>query len=436
MTGDRWVVLGLAPARTPWFSTVAQWSNAGTLPVEYVKCLSTDELRVRLRSGRPASAVLVDARVPGLDRDLLAEVAKAGCLPIVVGADGPAGKWAALGAGATIADLAEPQSLLDALGPARRITRSDAALPDAPPAALPSPAAWHAKVAAVCGSGGTGSSTVAMALAQGLGRDPRNGDLVLLADLARHGDLGMLHDATDVVPAVQELVEAHRFGTPSHHDVHGMTFHLPERGYSLLLGLRRPAAWSTVAPHAFAAAFDGLQRAFRVVVCDIDADLEGEADGGSVDVEDRNVMARTAAARADVVFAVGLPGVKGMHSLVRVIRQLDQCGVPFDRVQPVVNRAPRSPRTRAELTAALAALLPEAADLASPLFLAERRVDECIQDARPMPAALTGPLAGAWRAALNRTRPNDVGAMVAAGAPERVTPGSLGHWADEDTEVV
>ena len=49
MTGDRWVVLGLAPARTPWFSTVAQWANAGTLPVEYVKCLSTDELRVRQR---------------------------------------------------------------------------------------------------------------------------------------------------------------------------------------------------------------------------------------------------------------------------------------------------------------------------------------------------------------------------------------------------
>ena len=60
MTSARWVVLGLAPARTPWFTAVAQWANAGTVPIEFLKCLSADELLVRLRSDQPASAVLLD----------------------------------------------------------------------------------------------------------------------------------------------------------------------------------------------------------------------------------------------------------------------------------------------------------------------------------------------------------------------------------------
>ena len=77
--------------------------------------------------------------------------------------------------------------------------------------------------------GGTGRSTVATALAQGLAGDPRNLDLVCLADLALHADQAMLHGATDVVPGVVELVEAHRTGAPSIDDVRGLTWHVTDR---------------------------------------------------------------------------------------------------------------------------------------------------------------------------------------------------------------
>ena len=43
-----------------------------------------------------------------------------------------------------------------------------------------------------------------MALAQGLGHDPRHRDLTLLADMALHADLAMLHDARDIVRHVEQ----------------------------------------------------------------------------------------------------------------------------------------------------------------------------------------------------------------------------------------
>src|SRR5205823_7662028 len=137
VTANRWVVLGLAPARTAWFSAVAQWANAGSLPVEFLKCLSADELRVRLRSDRPASAVLLDARMPGADRDLLADVLAAGCLPIVVGPAGADARWVDLGAPVFLSDSFSPEDLVDTLAPARRIDRMQAL--SAGPASTASP---------------------------------------------------------------------------------------------------------------------------------------------------------------------------------------------------------------------------------------------------------------------------------------------------------
>ena len=61
MSGERYVLLGLAPARAPWFAALAQWATAATIAAEFIKCVSGDEVRARLASGRPHSALLVDA---------------------------------------------------------------------------------------------------------------------------------------------------------------------------------------------------------------------------------------------------------------------------------------------------------------------------------------------------------------------------------------
>jgi hypothetical protein len=429
MAGDRYVVLGLGMPRSSWFKAVAQWSTSGSLPVEFVKVVSIEELHARLASGRRFSALLVDGSMSGVDRDLLDRTRATGCAVIVTGDDRR--NWEEAGANAVLAATFDQRDLLDALrGTSVMIGRVDAsATTDPAPVA---PMAWRGRLAAVCGPGGAGASTVSIALAQGAASDVRNGGLVVLADLARPGEQAMLHDARDVVPGIEELVEAHRAGAPTAADVRSHTFHVESRRYALLLGLRRARSWSALRPRAVEATVAGLARAFRVVVADCDSDLEGEADGGSADVEDRNAMARCATTQADVVFAVGSPGLKGVHSLVRVIGDLMAAGVDGGRIVVVVNRAPRGQRPRAEVARAIADLTPaRRKGLAAPVFLPERNIDGALRDGTRLPAVLVAPLTAAFEEVASRfDHPSRLEAE-----PVAVSPGSLGHWHDEQADA-
>lgn len=424
VAGERYVLIGLAHARSGWFRAVAQWATSGTIPAEFVKCVSGAELRARLSSSRPFSAALVDAGLPALDRDLVDVARRARCAVFAVDDRRGQRDWGALGVAGVLPDFFDPKALLDLLAThAVMVRRGDEVPGDAGQQLEPS---WQGQVALVCGPGGTGASTAAIALAQGLADDPRHGSGVLLADLALHAEQAMLHDARDVVPGVQELVEAHRSRRLTPDAVRAHAFTVEERGYQLLLGLRRARSWSAIRPRAFEAAFDALRSAYRVVVCDADADFEGEEEGGSIEVEERHVMARTAATRADAVFAVGLPGMKGLHSLVRVLNELRSVGVSPSRIVPVLNRAPKSGRARAEMTATLSALTAAGGtSFGPPMFLPERRVDDLLRDGVRLPAALAEPLAEAFVSTVAHAAP------PAAAGPVPVRPGSLGSWAAE-----
>jgi hypothetical protein len=174
--------------------------------------------------------------------------------------------------------------------------------------------------------------------------------------------------------------------------------------------------------------FDGLRRAFDAVVCDTDADVEGEAEGGSLDVEERHLMARTAIRQAGIVVVVGQPGVKGVHSLLVTLTELAAFGVPPARFLIVVNQAPRVPRARAEIAQALTELAgPTVLQGATgPIFIPRRAVDEAVRDGARLPAAVVDPLMAAYRAMAARVQPGSVGPAQ----PMVVTPGSLGAWAD------
>lgn len=428
MTAVRHVVLGLAQARSAWFRSVAAWTNSASLPIEFVKCMSVVEVRAHLSSGRPFSALLVDAGITALDRDLIERANGAGCAVIVVDDVRVERDWPSLGAATVVNPLFAREDLLEVLAAhGREVGRADdlpgghLSLPDAPPVV-------GGQIVMVCGSGGAGASSVSIALAQGLAAHQRPGLRILLADFALHADQAMLHDAGDVMPGVQELVDAHRSGLPAAGDLHTFTFRIDARGYQLLLGLRRARHWSAIRPRAFASAMSSLSRAWDVVVCDTDADLEGEAEGGSIDVEERHVMSRTVADRADVVFAVGRPGLHGLHALVRVLDGLLGHGVDSSRIVPVINGAPKPARARAEIAAAVPALLGRRDDeaLASPIFLPERRVDEALRDGVRLPEALTAPLRGAFVATIERA-----GGRGQAPEPSLIAPGSLGHWSPE-----
>jgi hypothetical protein len=259
---------------------------------------------------------------------------------------------------------------------------------------------------------------------------------VVLADLALHADQALLHDAGDVVPGIQELVEAHRTATPTVDHVRSLTYSVDGRGYDLLLGLRRHRDWPVLRPRAAQAAIDSLLRAYRLAIADVDADLEGDDEVGSVEVEERNVLARSACARSDLVLVVAPGSVTGVRRQVLALDELHRAGVGADRLLPVVNRAPRRARARAEVAAALAEVLGEvdtdlASQLPAPLQLPDRRgLDGLHRLAAPMPDALVGPLTRAVETLLDHAPA--VPAGLDASDPVPVVPGTLGAWPDED----
>lgn len=436
MSHDRYVVLGLAHARSPWFGDVARWATTGSVPVEFVKCVSPAEVRARLAAGRPFSAALLDARLPAVDRDLLASLRDVGVAPVVVESGLVTRDWAALGAPATLPTTFDRAELLDVLAAHATLIDTVTDRVEAPtaPTADPGPG-WRGRLVAVTGRSGSGASTVSIALAQRLADDPRLAGGVMLADLARRAHQAVLHDARDVVPGLQELVEAHRTGQPSFDQVRRLTFDVPSRGYRLVLGLRRPRDWVTVRSRALAAALDGLRGVSRIVVADTDDVLEGEAESGSFDIEDRHLLGRATTTAADLVVVVGTPSVTGLHGLVQHLADLRAHGVDGSRLLAVVNRAPRSARARAELTRVIANLT-GARDRpdphVGPIFVPERRgIDTIHRDVGRLPAVVADPVGRAVLEVLDR-RPERIAEPARAEEPVPIRPGSLGHWADDD----
>ncbi len=324
-----------------------------------------------------------------------------------------------LGAAAQLAPAFDRAELLDALASvATPVERVGAPAPiDGPPVAAPT----AGLVVTCCGPGGTGTSSVAVALAQGLASSGRR---TVLLDACLEAEQAMLHDAVEQHAGVQELAEMHRHGTPGGAELAAVVLRVDRRGYDLVTGLRRARFWGTVRPVAFAAALESLAGEYGAVVIDTDADLEAEADGGSADVEDRTAMSRLSLTRADVVLAVGEPSTKGLHSLHRVLVDLANLGVRSDRTVPVFNRCVRSPRVRSQYVRALADLASWRGGSAQPpLFLPARAVDEAHRDGIPLPhvivSALTNRVEAVCRAGASAAR-------APSATWRRVQPGELG----------
>jgi hypothetical protein len=95
-----------------------------------------------------------------------------------------------------------------------------------------------------------------------------------------------------------------------------------------------------------------------------------------------------------------------------------------------VNRVGRSPRARAEITAALGGLGGlESTAVATPLFVpARRHLDDSLVHAAPLPGSMAQALATSVAALLERTRR----VPIVEPEPVAVAPGSLGTWYDDE----
>ena len=394
---DRYLLVGLARAREPWFTLVSQWASSAILGAEFVKCLSASELAARLDNSPLISAVLLDAAAAGVDRDLIALAAARGSVVAIIDDPRVGRDWTALGAHVVLPREFDPQQLMSRLVDAGAVATTAHVGPVAGlgPTPVDPPIAFDATVIGVCGVAGSGVSTLAAALAQGFGERPDGHGSVLLADLALRSDQAAYHDVGDVIPGVQELVEAHRTGRPSRSSLRSSTFDIAPRGYDLLLGLRRPRDWVTLATRASDAMLQTLGSSYRYLVADLTAEFDGETETGSLDIEERNHLARNVAVRADVVLAVATPDLRGVRGLVRLVDELLALGVAPDRILPVANRAPRSRRLRAELTRTVADLL-DSRVTAPTLLIGDRRNMESLhRSVDPFPDSVVSPLANA-----------------------------------------
>jgi len=404
---DRFVVMGVTHLRSPWFDEVARWATGGTIAIDFVKCVGVAEVAQRLRGGAACSAVLIDAAAPGLDRDLLTAIRRSGAALICVTDPRVQRPAPTLPHITLLPPTFGPEELITTLAAVAQPVSwrtVDRAAEIVPGPVTPEAGTRRAvgRVVAVCGRGGAGSSVISMALAQQLSLRPDGAGSVGLADLTLNGDLACYHDAVDVIPGVQEFVEAHRHGSPGRSNSASMLHEVPERGYALLLGLRRRHDWTVIQPAATAAALDSLAGWFRWTVCDITADFETEEQTGSVDVEERHSLALGATGRADVVVAVGVPTMKGVRDLVRLIDDLVATGVDPASIQPAVNHSPRSRNARAEIAGALGTLCVHPPK-ASPVYVWTRRgLDTGLRCADRLPSAVGDPVADAVTELANR----------------------------------
>ena len=426
---DRFVLIGLAGPRCEWFARVSRWATEAVIPADFIKAISAEEVRARLDTGRRFSVVLLDATVKAVDRDLLDAIRAVGCAAVVVTDHRVQRDWEALGAHATLEAGFDRDELVRLLAThARSVPRVDAVDPGA--LTTPDDGRWQCPVISVTGAAGCGVSTVAMAVAQGLAQDARHLP-VALADFALDADLAVLTDAGDVVPGVQDLVEAHRLGTPTPDTVRSLLFPIPRGGYDLLAGLREPDDWPMLRRGSTEAALAGLRHAYRVLVVDHDADLSGEAETGCRDLEDRNALARAVADVASAVAVVGRQSTQGLHRHVRITRRLLRVLHPSVVVVPVVNHAPRRTLGRADVREAFATLA-EAEDrrMATPVFLGHSRgLEACLLDGAGLPRPLVDPVTDAVephvrRPPRRRTRADDE-------PGHRIGERELGHWSDD-----
>ena len=420
MTAEHFVVLGVGRARAEWLAAVGRWSTSSALPIEFIRCVSVDEVRARLSTDRRHSAVLLDERCVGVDRDLLGAAREAHCPPIVVCGSTPLRDWLALGAASTIA---EPMDHV-VLGAMLREHATPIDRGHLPVATLPTSGSIG-RLVTVTGAGGTGTSMLAMALAAHFAVH----EDVALVDGALDADQALLHDLGDVLPGLPELVDAHRTSTPSSSEIRAALWHCPDHGYDVLPGLRRHRDWATMRRRNVAAAIASVRSSYGVVVADVDLDPEGEADTGSVDVEDRNALSRVLLGDADAVLVTARAGICGIRRLLRNIVLLAEHAIDLDRIVPVIVGAPRTIAQRSESTRAIARLLDDCrpgSTVATPVMVPIRRdLEPFLHDGAPLPASVAGAVGAAVDLVLRTVEPR----TPSSEAPVRIIPGHLGRTA-------
>lgn len=434
---ERQAVLVLVAGRSGWHRSLAGLVDAALAPLALQRCLGADELLSQAASAAATGVAVVDASALGVGRDLFDRLRQLGWGTLVVDGERTARHWTTLGADAAVSPDAPAAELARlALGIAKAHASGrprEVAATHAPWERLATSGSETAearrcgRLVCVLGPGGTGTSTVARAIAQAAASREAS-PTVLLADFARRPHQALLHGSTRDGGGLDELLDHCRLSAPALDSVVATP---PEVGYHLLAGRRTPSAWASWGPFARQAALDALLGTYGIVVADCDGDLEGSAECGSPDVEQRHALQRACVNAADLVVAVGREGLGGLASLLQLladIRRLRHDDPPIG----VVLRATAAPRSLGRASRRLVTRRSEAGELPGlvlpPIPLPEVDIERSLVDGRHLPAALVrscAPLVDALDEL--GPAPTRFGALEAAA----VAPGSLGTAAED-----
>jgi hypothetical protein len=305
--------------------------------------------------------------MPGVDRTLAADLRQAGAALAVVESPGLGPAVERLEADAVLPVDFDTDALAAVLQAHARQRRR------AEPASGVGADATSGRLVAVTGTPGAGASTIAQALATHLaGTGP-----TLLADLALDADQHVRHGVAPGHDGVFELAEALRHAPPGE----VVPPIVRPAAYELLCGLRRRQEWVALNDTVVGQVVDVIRRDREQVVADVDPELDGRAETGSVDIEERNGLARSVVGQASVVVVVGRWSTTGLPRLVRLLADLERHGIARGRLRPLLNGAPRGSGRRA------GRLLDE--PWPDPVTVGhDRRVEGRLREGRPLPDRL------------------------------------------------
>ncbi len=252
-------------------------------------------------------------------------------------------------------------------------------------------------IISVVGPGGVGTSTTTMAIAQSLGQT-MGPPLVL--DARSRGELAFLNDARAHAMGVSELIRAARISHIAKEDLATYLEWISSRHYYLLKSNRSRRDWLGWDQDSLNSAFGALRNSFKHVVVDIGNDFEGSSESGSMDIESKNLLGRTALAFSSLVVLVGSDNTKGIYSLAAINREVSRSGLTKAPSVFVINRCAssrlRQAMAKQELSQLLSApTLPMArtsgGDRPEVIYIPARNIDPIISDVLPLPSWMVEP---------------------------------------------
>ena len=402
-----------------WVRDLNRWANGSVIDQDFAVVLSVDELVSVARATRRRLIVMVDSEYHSVIPRLSQASEELDVQTVVVRStprtpiDVPSGVTTIdypftpdeLG---VLTSTLQAQNILDPYSGAEqpRLRQLDA--PNASPKVSPTTTVGS-RLIGVLGVGGSGASTIAMALAQTLAENHK----VVLVDLCAQADLSMYHDLDRALGGLADLMAAARKATPKTSQIRRYCIPTMGRGYFLLPGIRRQEETSIWREKHLDDLFGALLSEFDFVVCDLDGSYRSANTRAAIGEPSTTLGTEVALSRADAIVLTVGGDLRGIHGGLRIYQRLLGDSTANTPMALCVNRIPRKPMARsahgdfnlAKLTSDIAASAERGVASEIPLasgsqpkpeilmIREERGLDRIHEAVRPLPRGLGTPLA-------------------------------------------